>query len=247
MSIALRRVRDRISMKLRDTDARKGTFDTVYLDNAICEAYLALQGRLPPPDLYTANAFTIGAGGDTFTMPTSVTQWTGNDGGAEYAGDFRIQLASNGQFLQKRTVEELDSMRNRLPTVSPALSIPYLYTLWEESDQDVQGRCYPGAKVAEACNLFRTFKADDLRDFVGAGTDTLDNVEVMFSRLGTVALVYHVCAELVASMPEDDLKLRRLNPAVAQLWMQMSEDALYNEACARHDIDSVGRVQRWVS
>jgi len=209
MSVALRRVRDRISMKLRDTDARKGTFDAVYLDNAICEAYLALQGRLPPPDLYTASAFTIGAGGDTFTMPTSVTQWTGNDGGAEYAGDFRIQLASNGQFLQKRTVEELDSMRNRLPTVSPALSIPYLYALWEENDQDVQGRCYPGAKVAEACNLFRTFKADDLRD--------------------------------------DDLKLRKLNPAVAQLWMQMSEDALYSEACARHDIDSVGRVQRWTA
>lgn len=232
-------------MRIRDTDARRGTFDTVFLDQAICDAYLALQGRLPPANLYTASAFTIAAGGDTFTLPATVSQYTGNDGGAEYAGDFSIQLNSTKRFLVKVTVQQIDAMRSGV--VATALAIPQYYALWEENDQDLQGRCWPGAQSAEACNLFRSMMADDMRDFIGSGADDLDDVEVLFSREAALALVYYVAAELVASMPEDELKMRKLNPNVAQLWLQRSEEAIYREYARRLETEGVGRVERWVS
>lgn len=231
-------------MRLRDTDARKPSFVAPEIDAAIAGAYLTLQSRLPPPDLYTASAFTISAGGDTFTLPATVTSWTGNDGGAEYAGAFRIQLASDGRFLIHATGEQLDSFRSGQQAVQ--LGKPRLFTLWEDKNQAVQGRCYPGANAAEVCNLFATLSADDLRDYVGAGTDDLDDVEVLFSRIAAQALELRVASDLLIRMTEEDAKLRRLSPDASKMWLAESEMLAWQEACRRNDLDDSGRIQRWV-
>jgi len=245
MAIALRRIRDRIRFRLRDFDATNGSYTGPEYDQYICDAYLAMQSRLHRPDLYTSSAFTISAGTDLFSLPATVLQYTGNDGGAEYAGDVRIRLRSTGDYLVKNTVEELDAWRDGDQNV--VLAIPRHFALWEDKDQAVQGRCHPGAKVAELCDLFAPLTADDLRDFVGGGTSDLDDVEVLFSRVAAQALVYGVAAELLLMMPDDEATRRRINKAVVQKWERMSEVMLDSEEARRHDVEDVGRVQRWQS
>lgn len=245
MAIALRRIRDRIRIRIRETDPKNNSFVTPEIDTAIADSYLTLQARLPSADLHTSSAFTIGAGTDLFALPATVTQYTGNDGGAEYAGAFRIQLVSTGEFLTRVTVEELDSYRWGNQTLH--LAIPEMFTLWEEKDQDAIGRCYPGAQASQACNLFARLSADDLRDFVGSGTDDLDDVEVLFSRIAANALVLYVAADLLERMLDKDLEARRLNPRSAVTWRREAEALIYQEAARRHRMNTVGRVQRWVS
>lgn len=245
MSIALRRVRDRIRIRLRDTDARLPTYSLVEYDQAIAEAYLVLQGRLPAAELYTASAFTITGGGDTFTLPNTVSQYTGNDGGAEYRGNFRIQLNSTKDFLVQVTQEQLDALRDG--NSATATSIPQFFALWEENDQDVQGRCYPGTTDAQVCNLFRAMSADDLRDFVGSGTDDMDDVEVLFSRIAATALVNTVAAEMLLKMTKEDRALRKINTDVIPKWESYAELALLSEYSRRQDVETTGEVERWVS
>lgn len=245
MSQALRRVRDLIRIRLRETDARFPSFVVPEVDHAICDAYLFLQARLPAAELHSASAGTISAGTDLFTLPATVTQWTGNDGGAEYAGQVRIRLTSTGQFLIRATQDELQAFRDG--NASTVLSVPRYFTLWEEKDQDVQGRCYPGALAAETYDLFVSLDADDLRDFVGTGSDDLDDVEVQFSRLGTQALVRWVAADLLERMTDEDLKLRRLSRSAGDSWRKEAETLIYHEASRRHHLYSSGRTQQWVS
>ena len=246
MAVPLRVVRDRVRAWIKDVDSRHPVFDIPQLDMAIADVYLVMGGMMPAPHLYTASAFTISAGGDTFTLPTAApTGWTGNSGRAEYGGDIRIQLVSTGQFLERRTREEVDSYRNGLITTTTGK--PDLFALWVESDQDVQGICYPGAKDAEPCNLFRSMSYDDLRDYVGSGSDDLDDVSVQFSRVGSVALGMMAASTLIAGMNDEDLKKCRLNPRLAQTLEKQAWSALYSDIANRNDIEAAGRIMRWVS
>lgn len=139
MSIALRRIRDRVRMRLRETDAQRASFVLPEIDQAVADSYITIQARLPGTDVYTSSAFTIGVGLDSFTLPTTVSEWTGNNGQAEYLGGFHIQLVSTGKFLFKKPIAYLNSLRAGSSTLP--LSIPEIYALWEEGDQEVHGRC----------------------------------------------------------------------------------------------------------
>ena len=240
MAIALRRIRDRVRIRLRETDARKPSFVVPEIDQAIADAYLTLQARLPDAQLYTASAFTIGIGSDSFTLPTTVTEWTGNDGGAQYGGGFKIQLVSTGRFLVKTSLEKLESIRAGISTLP--LSVPRFFTTWEEKDQEIHGRCYPGALVAEACNLYAKMAADDVRDFVGSGFSDMDDVTVLLSRVAANALVLFTAADLLERMIQEDLNDRRINPKVAASWKREAEILLYREAGRMHAMAAAGRV-----
>jgi hypothetical protein len=250
MTIALRRLREDVRLNIRDTDARRQTYNVVELDQAIANRYLLVQGRLPAYEVYTASAFTISANADTFTLPTTVSQWTGNDGGAEYAGKFRIQLASTGQFLHKLSEDEMAAYRAGQITTS--MSIPEYFSLYEDKTQTIQGRVYPGAQAAQACHLYASMQADDLRAFIGSGSDDLDDVELQMSREAEIAVLFHASADLLERMGDDDLALRRFSPRSADKtaagWRREAELALYREASRRHSIeDNEGRTERRVS
>ena len=242
MPVTLAKVRDRVQGHIRDVDNRLSTFQPQELDLAICDSFLALESRLPPSSILLSSGLTIAGGGETFSLPATVSQY----GSAEHAGDVRIQRVANGQFLIRKTTEEIDAMRN-FYRPSTYLAIPYYFALWREKDETIQGRVWPGAAVADVCNLFINLMADDLRDYVGAGSGNLDTVSVNLSRLGTVALVYHVAAELLAAMSPEDAALRKISKEVAPLWMRKSDWALYEESKRRSDIEETGRTQRWVN
>ena len=215
------------------------------VDQAICDVYITEQARLPGHSLYTASAFTISAGGDTFTLPASVTQWTGNDGAAEYEGDVRIQLVSDGTFLRRVPRDTIEALKDGQQV--PSTSRPSLFALYPGSDQVVNGLCYPGAREAEACNLYRILMADDPRDFVGSGTDDLDDVELQMSRLATTALTLMVSAELVDKMLDEDLKARRINPQITKSWRHRAEVAFYQEKCVRQKLKMAGYFERRIA
>lgn len=245
MAVALRRIRDRVNGRLRNHDLRQPAWDDIEVDQEIAASYIACASRLPAPTLYTASAFTISAGGDTFTLPATVTQWTGNDGGAEYAGDVRIQLASNGQFLVKQPREIIEAYKDGIPLVTQG--VPREFALWTENDQDVQGLCYPGALVAQVCNLYRSLKVDDVRDFIGSASDDMDDVEVMFEREAAVALELWVAADLLERMTPEDAATRRLNQKIVPVWRSEANRLLYQAAAARHNVRDVGRMLRMES
>lgn len=240
MSLTLASLRARVATEIHDTDSKHGTFDGPQLDQIIANAYLALSAWLPPPHLYVTSAFTIAANQDLFTLPTAANA-TNFVSLTQYAGDIRIRLTNRPMYgnLQRSTVEEIDNLRN-LP--SPSLSWPARYCLWEQNEQTVQGRCWPPASVNEPCDLFISLVADDLRDAAD-----MDAANVRFSRYGATALVYRAAALCVQSMDAQALELRRLNPAIASTWMQMSERIAYKEAARRHNETAVGRVLRNVS
>lgn len=241
----MRRIRDRVRERIRDTDDKRPSFDVIEVDMAIADAYLVLQARIPRPRLYTASAFTISAGGDEFNLPTAaVTGWTGGDGQAEYGGDVSIRLRSQARFLRRRTIEELDGLREGETTI--ALGIPRDFALWEESDGTVRGRVHPGAKAAESCDLFRALMADDLRDYVGSGTEGMEQVEVQFSRTAGQALVLYAASDLLLRMTTEDLALRRMDRGAARFWLAEAQRMIYQDAARAHDLSDVGRVQRWV-
>ena len=242
MAVTLAAIKGRVQGRLRDNVAKGSTFGTVEYDQAICDAYLYVQSRLPAAAFLNTTGLTIAAGGDTFTLPTTITQY----GTASYAGRVVIQLQNTPRtFLHRCTREELDAMRNGSPSVF--LAIPTHFCLWEEKDQTVKGRCFPGAQAAQPCDLFVKLSADDLRDYVGSGSSTLENVSVNLSRVGAQALVYHAAAEMLLAMPADEAKRRGINPNVGMAWQKQSLVMLYDEARRHHDLEDVGRTQRWVS
>jgi hypothetical protein len=245
MAISLSSIRARVRSELRDTDGKNNSFDQIEYDQHIAGAYIELAARIPPPSLYTESAFTISAGGDTFTLPETVTEWTGNDGGAEYNGDIRIRLRSTGQMLYKVSVEEIDALRDG--DVSVVTAVPRQFALWEDNSQAVQGRCYPGAASAEACDLWASLTVDDLRDYVGSGgTSTMDDVEVLFSRMGAQALVLYTASAMLLKMSDDDAALRRLDKSAASDLRSRADVLLYQEEARKHAIEETGRIGRWV-
>lgn len=220
----------RVRERLRDFDARRLAFDIIEYGSEVAETYLSIQARIPPARLYTPNAFTIAAG-ETFTLP--------NSAGEEYAGDVRLQLISNGLPLTKWTREEIDAAR---AGVAQTPSIPTHFAIWVEGDEDVQGLVWPAARTAEPVNFYRTLVAADVR----AAAD-MDAALIQFGRGGIEALVLKTAVKLGSRMTQDDLAARRINPAVFNTWALEAETGIYKEECRRHDLESVGRVMRWVS
>lgn len=247
MSVALSKVRNRVRERIRDIDSHSPPIAGVSVDMAIAEAYLLLSSQLPKPEIYTASAFTIMGGGDTFSLPVTVTGSGYGTGTTEYAGNVRIQLVSNGLFLFRRSQSEMDAVRNWRPVSQIILGVPDSYHLYEDSGQVVRGRCFPGASADEACNLYATIERDDLRDYVGTGgAEGLDTATIMFSRQAADALVRYTAADLIDRMLPEDLTRRRLNPNVSNTWRKEADDQLVRDAARLHNLKSVGRVQRFM-
>ena len=245
MAISFGSVRGRVQGHLRDLAGKNATFDVIEYDQAICDAYLYAQGMLPSASVLLTTGLTLSAGTDLFVLPSTVTQWTGGDGRAEYSGEVVIQLQSTREILYRLRREEMDARRSGQVTLQ--LGRPLEFCLWEEKDQTVRGRCYPGAQVAEPCDLFVTLAANDLRDFVGSGTQNMDVVKLQLSAKAVVGVVFLAAAELLIGMDPSEARKRKLNPAVAGLWRQQGKQMLYREAKRHGDMESVGRSERWVS
>ncbi len=232
MAVLLSTIRHRVNTKLRNTDDRRATFDPVELDQVIAEAYLVRQASLPPPHVMTTSAITISASASTFTLPTTSS--------AEYGGDIQIRLQSNGRYLERLTIEEMQARRSGQTDAQliAGASIPDTYAFFEENDQEVQAFCYPAAKVAEVCDLYAAIVAADLR------ATNLDTVSAALSRYAVTGLVYDVSAELLMMMPDEDIKLRRLDRAVANVWRKQAAVMFYQEEARRHSLEGVGRTLR---
>ena len=239
MSTTLGNLRFRVRERLRETDSRRASFDPIEVDQAIADAYVEVQGRMPPIKLYTASAFTIAAGAQTFTLPTAAA--SGFISTQEHAGEVRIRLQSTGDWLTKRTREEIYAFRAGVTTTTGE-GRPSDFALYEDQAQVVQGECWPRANAAEVCDLMRSLMADDLRDHP---TD-METATIMMSRLGATALVLYSAADLLQRLREDDAALRRLNRETARDWRARAEAMLYEDEARHHDIESIGRTMRVV-
>jgi hypothetical protein len=230
LSNTLPQVRARVNALLNNLDAKR-PIDLVRVDQNIRNAYITLQARMPAAETETASAGTITAGSDTFSLPTTSS--------AEYAGLVWIRLRSNGEFLTHVTVEEMNALR--AGNASIVTGTPRYFALWEDSTQTVQGRCESAPASTETYDLFKTAVASDF------DATALDSTTIALSRYGIQALIYQAAAEIAASLTEEDLALRRLNPAVIKVWFQQAEIMLNKECQRRNDLESVGRVQRWTT
>lgn len=224
-------VRSRVRVGLQDLRNLDAPRNTIEVDNAIAEAYMVLSADIPPPHLLNAGGLTLSANSSTFSLPTA--------GNALYGGDVRIRRQSDGIFLYRLTVEEIDARRSgHIQTAG--MSKPDYFALWEDSSQLVNGRCWPIPVANEVCDLFVNLVPDDLRNAATLETAGI----VQFSRWGVQALVLRARANLLTSMTDEDATARHLDKGVASLWLADSQRMISREAARRHDLESVGRIMR---
>jgi hypothetical protein len=243
--VTLAKIRDRVLGHIRDVDNRRSTFQPQEVDLAICDAFLALDARLPASSIRIASGVTVAGGGSYFTLPTNmttlgVTGW----GTAEYAGDIRLQRVSTGQYLARVSTEKMDAYWNFIPE-GRYLAIPFNFALWRDHDELIQGRTWPGCAASEPLNAFVNVKADDLRDYVGSGSGNLDTVTVELSRIAVQSLVYDAAAELLTKMSDADTALRKISKAVIPTWMKKAATLAYQEEARRNSLEDEGRLERW--
>jgi len=225
-------IRGRVAIKINDADAKHASFDPLRLDHAIADAHIALSAMIPPPHLYVTNAFTMAANSDTFTLPTAAN--AGYVSFTQYAGEVKIRLVSDGRWLRKVSRSEIDALYDGV-TQTTGAGRPRRFALWQEMDDDVQGRVHPRCGPAETCDLYVALTADDIRDAAD-----LDAANVRFGRYGSTALVYHAAALLVGEMDDESLKLRRLNSGVVNLWIQQAQSLLQHESFRKTAVESRG-------
>jgi hypothetical protein len=126
---------------------RESALDPVHIDNAIADSYIELGAWLKAPYVYAANAGTIAAGAEDFDLPTTAVLVST----VEHGGDIRIQLASDGLYLQKMTREEIERLRAGNTSASGG-GKPYAWAPYEDASTVVKCVCYPRSTAAEAYN-----------------------------------------------------------------------------------------------
>lgn len=231
MSKTVREIRDRVIENLQDFDRSKPVFTIPQYDLAIKGAYQNLASRMPWPHVDSGSLLTITAGSDTFTLQTNL------------GGDVRIRLRSNGNVLTNVTREEIDMLRSGHPAPETFFAIPYAVALWREvgsSGTDLHGRCYPGAKVSEVCDVFYDKIPDEL---VGPALNTQN---VLFDTTAAEALVLKVSATMLRRTPADEVAKLKINPEVVKEWDADLERMLYRAAATWNDIQSAGYTHRYV-
>lgn len=229
MSTTLANLRARLRVELHEADDRIPS-SVVRLDQGIRNAYIALQAKLPSARIYTASAGTISSGSETFSLPVASNE--------EYDSEISIQLAIDGTFLTRLTVEEINQYRDRTP--SNFQSRPRFFATWEDNTQTVQGFCYPRADAAYTYNLFKKLTAADF------DLTALDSSTIALSRIGQDALVYKAAALMIAKMTDADREARGIGQNAAAVLDREAGALIYKEAARRHSISGVGRTMRMV-
>jgi hypothetical protein len=224
-------LRTRVLTKIRQTTTRNATFSPVEVVEAMRDTYFEIQSELPLVHAYTPAAGSILASANTFVLPTTSS--------AEYRGAVRMQLVSDNRFLQKLDNEEMDAFWNRQSTT--ATSRPWAFALYNEDDQEVQGRCHPRCKDAEVYNLWRALVPADF-DLTAIGSTS-----IRLNRFAASALVLKTAAALVDMMDEESLKARRINPKITQRWDAAAAKLIYETAMDMHSVMGTGRYKRNVA
>jgi len=247
VSVAFAKVRGRVRARLHETGAHKDPLTAIDIDMAIAESWILMGSFLPSPVFAISSAFTISAGATTFTLPVSVASSGYGTGTTEYDGEVRIQLVSNASFLQKITAREMDAFLSGSTT--PPQAVPDRFALYPDKTQIVQGRCWPAAKVAEACNLWASISAEDLRDYVGTGgAEGIDTATVNGSRKAVQALIARSARYLLTTMTPTAAEARGIDKNALLAKLDGECAALeYDEEQTVHSIRSTGRQQRWTA
>lgn len=249
MSVSLTKLRARVRERLNDLDGHQPPFSSVKVDMAMCSAWVLLAAQLPPPILQVAysdtNALTIAAGASTFTLPVTITSSGYGTGTVEYAGGIKIQLASNGLFLEPLANVEMDALLHSHALIP--VSIPMYFSLYPDGSQVIRGRCYPASLAAQSCNLWSTLRAQDLRNYVGTGgTDGLDSVSIPATVEAAQALEAAASKSLLAGMPATAAEARGLDKASLMLeWAEEVETLLHDDEAKQANVAATGRPQRW--
>lgn len=231
MSKTVAEIRTRAIENLQDFDRSKPVFTTPQYDLAIKSAYQALAARMPWPHVHTSSGLTISANSDTLTMATNL------------GSDVRIRLRSTGEFLINTTVETIDMMRRGNPSGN-VFQIPRWVAFWREpgsSGTDLHGRVYPGARVAEVCDIFTDKIPDEL---VGPA---LNAQNVLFDTTAAEALILKVSSTMLSRAPADEIAKLKINPTIVKEWNRDMELMLYRAAATHNDIESAGYTHRYVS
>jgi hypothetical protein len=235
MSKTLLVIRNRVRERLKDGHVRESALDPVHIDNAIADSYIELGAWLKAPYVYAANAGTIAAGAEDFDLPTTAVLVST----VEHGGDIRIQLASDGLYLQKMTREEIERLRAGNTSASGG-GKPYAWAPYEDASTVVKCVCYPRSTAAEAYNLYRDLAPDDLRDAAD-----IEAANIYFSRQGLAALVGYTAACLLDEMTDEDLSARRLGRGASKTWRESAMRTLYLEHDRQNQVAASGRLHRF--
>jgi len=220
-------LRDRVIFMLRDHQMLR-RMDAPMIDNAIADAYIALRSMQVAHEVFLPRAFTINQGASAFALPTSDDD---RDSRIEYAGGIRLQRDRDKVFLRRRSMSEITRMREGL--ADGRRGPPRAFALWEESDGEVHGLCYPRADRDEPINLFCQRLPDDPRDAADAEAALFE-----LDREQRTAVVLIAASNLAAGMRDDEMAERGLSPTMPTQWLAEAHRMIY----AHEGLDSGGRM-----
>ncbi len=198
---------------------------------ALTAAMQLVASQIPLGEAWVSSAFTVADASDTGTLPVASSE--------EYAAIVAMRRNSDGELLTKRTSEEMDRMFWSSQTAAAASKGDLTdYAMWETAAQVVTVRFNCPANGAVAVDLKRAILPVDLTT---AGTEA-----VPLSRWAVHAIACRAAAHAVSIMHEFELKEMRLARGGAQSFLAMSQQFIRDEEVRRNQLDSVGRVVRFV-
>jgi hypothetical protein len=235
MASTVQVVRDRVIENLQDFDRSKPAFSIPQYDIAIKGAYQIVAARMPWPHVHTASGLTLTAGVDTFTLSTNL------------GGDLRLRRRSDGFFLEKVTVEQLDAYRTGVTATNLAnvASTPWCFAVWLQpgtAGTDLSGRVFPPPNAANV-SLDTYFSQIP----TALSSTALDSDNVLFDVTTVEALILKVSVTQLAKLPKSEMDRLMIDPSIGKEWKEDYERTVYRATGNRFDQDSNNATyQRWV-
>ena len=173
-------------------------------------------------DTWTTAAVTLVSGTLEYALPT-----------AQYQTVSIIRRTDDGRILQKRSMEDLESLRQSSVAQSGS---PTDYTLYEDASQIAKIRLFP---TPDGTNPSLDMYASTSTTVISSDSDTLG-----LSRDGLNALELLVAAELLAGCDPDKLKARGISPGLSQALQARGQMMMDTEKERRAQFRRTDRVRR---
>lgn len=225
MTTTLAALRVKVREGLRDT-VQPYHVETDELDGAIRNAVVTASAQIPLGEKWVAGAVTLTAGSDTATLPS----------GVEYAQVYALRRTSDGQMLDKLTVDEAERKYWwDLRAADATAAEPAAYCMTEDEDGLVTLR-FDAPVLSEATlDLRRAVLPSDLTE----DTDTAPLSSLMVMAVSDLAV-----SELIGKLNKNELDQLRLDRDSARRCDQRAAGMIRAEKERRAGLEAVGRVQR---
>jgi hypothetical protein len=227
MSTTIASAREGIRILLKEVEVSGGMIDTERLTYVLVRQAQLAGAEVKQPDTWVTGAFTLSdSGSPDFTIAGSTY---------DYEAITHLRRASDGFQLRRQTRDVIEWLR---ATSSPATGPPTDYYFHEPTSRTLKVRLHPRPIAAD------TIDALVQRFAIGTFelTDTIEGSEWVLR-----AIELRTAAEILGSLPPDDLVKLKLAPAAGVGWIEQARVFIQKEQERKNRLRAVSHIPAQVS